>query len=469
MAATASAKSLRENELVPLAKEIRRLAELANTEKRDFSAEEKGNWEKINKDYQSILARARALETADAIDTDLEKPLAKGTLGRDEFTAKPAKAAKAPITAEDRNNALQAWMRVQAGKGLKKRHEEACQRLKVNPQRRHIELGLLPQPDYRRFKQVHRNWGPTHSEFDAGLQARALALQPNTAGGYTVPEGFVQNLEIALLQYGGILNFADILRTPTGQDLPWPTVNDATVKGSLITENTTVQPLDTVFGQVIFHAYKYTSNLVLVPAELLEDSAFNLAEILAGLLGIRLGRKFADDFTTGLGASGPTGLITALQNLAAGAGIGVTTASPTAIAADELYTLKHSVDPAYRALESTGWMMHDQILLYIKKLKDGAGRYLWQSSLAGSRPDTIDGQPIQINQSMANAVTNNAFTIVYGASEKFKVRWVAQLRMRRLVERYADADQEGFVAFMRADSNLLDAGTHPLKMMQQHS
>ena len=114
-------------------------------------------------------------------------------------------------------------------------------------------------------------------------------------------------------------------------------------------------------------------------------------------------------------------------------------------------------------------MMHDQILLYIKKLKDGAGRYLWQSSLAGSRPDTIDGQPIQINQSMANAVTNNAFTIVYGASEKFKVRWVAQLRMRRLVERYADADQEGFVAFMRADSNLLDAGTHPLKMMQQHS
>jgi len=44
---------------------------------------------------------------------------------------------------------------------------------------------------------------------------------------------------------------------------------------------------------------------------------------------------------------------------------------------------------------------------------------------------------------------------------------VSTLRLRRLVERYADADQEGFVGFSRADGDLLDAGTDPVKHLIQ--
>jgi hypothetical protein len=41
------------------------------------------------------------------------------------------------------------------------------------------------------------------------------------------------------------------------------------------------------------------------------------------------------------------------------------------------------------------------------------------------------------------------------------------VRVRRLVERYADIDQIGFVAFMRSDSKVLNAGTNPLKYLIQ--
>jgi predicted phage gp36 major capsid-like protein len=39
----------------------------------------------------------------------------------------------------------------------------------------------------------------------------------------------------------------------------------------------------------------------------------------------------------------------------------------------------------------------------------------------------------------------------------------------RLVERYADYGQVGFIAFSRVDSNLVDAGTHPIAQLIQHS
>jgi hypothetical protein len=39
----------------------------------------------------------------------------------------------------------------------------------------------------------------------------------------------------------------------------------------------------------------------------------------------------------------------------------------------------------------------------------------------------------------------------------------------RLNERYADFGQVGFIAFMRIDGNLVDAGTHPINLLQQHS
>jgi len=191
----------------------------------------------------------------------------------------------------------------------------------------------------------------------------------------------------------------------------------------------------------------------------MEDSAFDLSETLGDLLGIRIGRIQADEFTFGTGGN------TQPQGYVTGASQGIQAASSTSLAADDLYKLKHSVDPAYRSMPGVGWTFHDQILLAIKLLKDGMGRYLWQSGLSGGKPDTIDGDGYFINQSQASVIVSGAKTVVYGALKKYKIRDVSQIRMRRLVERYADADQEGFVMFMRSDGQLLDAGTHPLKYL----
>lgn len=436
-----------------------------------------------------LLERIQQLERQENLETELRatpKPTDTPVPGDvripgDTTSLKGRKARRAEEMRvyEDRHIAFQAWAahnwHQREGRELSTRQEEALKRFKgFKAHQQAVSIPLVRSYHYagarrqmlkkgeikERMIEESRQEMITYRE----QESRAGASSPQsilvgTAGAYTIPEGFVNNLEVALLQYGGIRMVADVMRTASGQDLPWPTVNDTTVKGQRINENTQVPTKDISFGALVFHAYKYTSGIVLVPVELMEDSAFNMAAVIGNLLGIRIGRILADEFTnTGAGAA-PVGIVTA-------ATLGQTAASPTAIAGDDLYNLKHSVDPAYRTGPGVGWMFHDQILLAIKKLKDGLGRYLWQASLAGSSPDTLDGDPITINQSMVSTIASTNKTVLYGMLSKYKIRDVAEVRLRRLVERFADQDQEAFLMFSRHDGNLMDAGTHPVKFLQ---
>lgn len=451
MADLATAKSLRDKELTPLVGEIYRLRDVIANEKRDFTAEEQEKWDKVNKEYDTLKAKIDILERSERVEKEMGSATVTNPPGREDYTPNSKKdknkerEGRDQPSDEDRALAIQAWLRRGVGRPLDKRQAKACQRVGIDPKSKFYGA---------RFVTKYREW---RASWRRG-ESRALSVTQVTSGGATIPEGFVQNLEEALLQFGGIRMVADVIRTASGNDLPWPTLNDTTNKGAILSENTTVTNQDVPFGQVVFHAYKYTSKEVLVPVELIEDSAFDLAEELGRLLGIRIGRITADHFTTGSGASQPTGIITAATS-------GYTGGSTTAILGDDIYELKHSVDPAYRTGPGVGFMMHDTIFKTVKKIKDGTGRYLWQASLAGRQPDTLDGDPVYLNQSMDNSVASGKKTIAYGDLSKYKIRDVSEFRLRRLVERYADADQVGFIAFSRHDGDLLDAGTHPVKYL----
>jgi HK97 family phage major capsid protein len=342
---------------------------------------------------------------------------------------------------------MQAWVLNGRGQELRDEHREACRATGINYRSNELVLNLR-RDNYARMRYTY-----------TGLEQRAGSALPQAtaliaSGGALVPEGFINNVEIALLQYGGIRNVADVMRTESGNDLPWPTVNDTAVKGRRLAENAQINTKDITFGVCTFRAYLYTSDIVLVPVSLIQDAAINLSNLVGSLCGERIGRIQSDEFTTHTGNAGPMGIVPAATS-------GVSAAVATAIAADDLYSLKHSVDPAYR--KGAQFMMHDSILLAIKKLKDGMGRYLWQASLAGGSPDTLDGDPIQINQSMDSTLASGKKPVLYGQLSKYKIRDVGEIRLRRLVERYADLDQEAFLCLMRSDGNLLDAGTHPVK------
>ena len=76
--------------------------------------------------------------------------------------------------------------------------------------------------------------------------------------------------------------------------------------------------------------------------------------------------------------------------------------------------------------------------------------------------DRIHGYPYTINQSVP-APTTGLKSVIFGDLSKYQTRIALGMTLLRLTERYADYLQVGFLAFARADGDLLDAGTNPVK------
>lgn len=279
-------------------------------------------------------------------------------------------------------------------------------------------------------------------------------------GGYLIPTGFQAQLDQAMLSYFTALDAFTVLPTAMGNDLHWPTVNDTSIKGHLLTENTQDTVYQVTFSEVIFYAYMFTSYIVKTSLQLLQDSALPLESILANLLGERLGRILADYMTTGTGSSQPEGVAYIATSS------GASSVSASAITRDNILDLIYSVDPAYRSAPGAALMMHDSTLKAIAKLTIGTSddRPLWQPSIITGQPDTIEGKRFYINQSMAE-IGASAISVLFGDLKKFVVRRVLGTTLFVYREKYMDYLQIGFQAYSRWDSRLIDAGTHPVKSL----
>jgi HK97 family phage major capsid protein len=293
----------------------------------------------------------------------------------------------------------------------------------------------------------------------AEFELRNMDTGTAGAGGEMIPEGFMRELEIALLAFGGLRRVCRILSTTGDNPIRWPTMDDTGNAGALIAEGADAgASVDPTFAQVTLSAYKFTSNPVLVTAELIDDSAFDIAALLGSELGMRIGRATSAYFATGTGTDQPQGITNAP--------VGKTAASTAAVTFDEVIDLIHSVDPAYRTFPSCGFAFNDATLAELRKLKDLEGRYYWQPGTIESEPSRIFGFPYVVVQEMPSFAAS-AKPIVFGAMEKFILRDHAAYRFYRLVERYrVEQDSDAWIAYSRHDSRLLDAGTNPLKVLQ---
>ncbi|HYH69029.1 MAG TPA: phage major capsid protein [Urbifossiella sp.] len=412
----------------PLGVRIRQMADTINRENRDFTATERSEWDRINSEFNVLTAEIED----DPATRDRRK---YGVPGTEDRSGRAGVSEEQ--TEETRALALQGWCRRQHGLELTPEQRRACKRTGMNPNSRAINFDLPGRPGV--------------------ADKRALSGTVGTSGAFAVPQSFSGGLDKALKDFNGVRQVAHVLRTDDGRDMPWPTVNDTANKGRRIGENTAAATLDPPFGVVNFGAYLYTSDIILIPAGLLEDSAFALAEEVGPMLGERLGRIQEEEDTLGTGNGMPQGIVPAAVT-------GKTAASATAIAGDEIIDLIHSVDPAYRRDPSFALMFHDSILAVIRKMKDGQGRYLFEEGQNGA-PGKIKGVRYVINQNMTSTIASGAKSILAGAFRHYKVRDVRQVRFRRLEERYAENDQVGFLAHMRHDARLLNAGTNPIKAL----
>ena len=273
----------------------------------------------------------------------------------------------------------------------------------------------------------------------------ALQIGSDSEGGHLVPDEYERTLIEALQEQNIFRNFAHLIRTSSG-DRKIPVV---TSKGtaSWIEEEAPYDESDDAFGAASIGAYKLAT-MIKVSDELLNDSVFDIAGYIAKEFARRIGAAEEEAFIAGNGTGKPTGLLHATL----GAQLGVTTASATAVTFDEVMDLFYSLRSPYR--RQAVFLMNDSTVKALRKLKNGAGDYIWQPSITAGTPDKILNCPVYTS-AFVPAIASAAKTILFGDMEYY---WIADRegrKFKRLNELYAPTGQVGFLASQRVDGKLI--------------
>lgn len=359
-------------------------------EKGVLSVEDDATYSKMESDLEALTNEIKRMERKDAIEAELNKPV------------------NAPLTAK--------------------------------PEAMKVEE--VPTRSSDVYKKAF--WNKVRNK-DTYEMRNALREGADSEGGYLVPDEF-ENTLVAGLESGNVIRaLAHVFKTSNGSHKIPVVATKGTA--SWIDEEGAIPESDDVFGQKQIGAHK-VGTIIKVSEELLNDAAFDLEGYFREEFARRIGNKEEDAFLNGDGSGKPTGIF----DNTAGADIGITAASSTAITADEIIDLFYSLNSAYR--KNAVWVMNDSTVKLIRKLKDSNGQYLWQPALHEGDFDTLLGKKIYTSPFAPEAGAGKK-VIAFG---DFNYYWIGDrsgITFRRLNERYADTAQVGFLATKRVDAKII--------------
>lgn len=289
-----------------------------------------------------------------------------------------------------------------------------------------------------------------------------MSTTTGSEGGYTVQPIVASTLIEALKDFGAMRRLATPLTTTNGADLSFPSTDGTSEEGEIIAQNQSATDGDVAFGTVPLNTYKFSSKVVAIPIELLQDSNIDVVALVNNRLRERIGRIQNRMFSVGTGTAQPFGITTAATAGKVGA-----TGQTLTVTYDDLVDLVDSIDPAYQ-IAGLKFQFAQAVRRAVRKIKDTTGRPIWTPSydegMSAKTPDLLLGYPVEINNHMPVPAAN-AKSISFGDHSKYMVRDAMELTMFRFEDSaYLKKGQVGFLAWARAGGNLTD--TNAVKVYQ---
>jgi len=302
--------------------------------------------------------------------------------------------------------------------------------------------------------EMHRTafWKAQTKQPLSADEVRSLNTATDTKGGYLVPETFSSTIIEKANELSFIRDLATVTTSSSVENIP---VEGDDCENGWIDEEGTYPESDPTISQVQLSAWK-TGCIIKVTDEALQDTVPAIEGYVAMKFTKSTTKAEEAAFITGNGVKKPTGILITAE-------VGVTTASPTGISADEIINLMTSLDAAYDP--NAYLMMNKNTRAAIRKLKDSTGQYLWVQGFAGN-PDTFDQKPIRINKHMPDIAAGTK-PIAYGDFKYYHIKDRTVMTMKRLDEKYADTGHVGFRVDKRVDGKLVLS--EAIKTLQMHA
>ena len=381
--------------------EARVLLDLAETEKRDMTGEERTKYDAILADAQTLQTKIEDEERA----VELARHEAELDAGNN-----PAADPETRDNAALQRDGFRAWI-THGAEGATRRDAEAF----------------------------------------AALEVRAQSVGADVEGGYLVaPQEFVNQLIRRIDDLTYIRSWATVRGLTMATSLGVPMLESSLNDYDWTTEIGSASEDDGLrFGKRELHP-KPLAKLVLISNRLLRMSAMAIDDLVQSEMALILGYTYEKAFLTGDGVNGPLGVFTA-----SGDGIGTdrdvaTGNTATAITTDGLIEAKFALKAGHR--RDARWLFHRNSIKMIAKLKDTDGQYIWSGAVREGEPDRLLGLPYFESEFVPATFTTGLYVGILG---NFSYYWIAEemgLQIQRLVELYARTNQIGLIARPQIDA-----------------
>lgn len=185
--------------------------------------------------------------------------------------------------------------------------------------------------------------------------------------------------------------------------------------------------------------------LTLVSRSLLNSQNFNLTQFIVDHMAYAIKRFIEGELLNGT-PSKVAGL--------SGVTLTQTAAATNAITADEIVKLHDMVIDDFQS--NAIWIMSRQTRTALRLLKDEMGRYMLQDDISLPFGTSLLGKPVYVSDNMPEIGAGNT-AIYYGDMSGLATKWVEEMNIEVLREKYATQHAIGVVGWLEFDSKVENA------------
>lgn len=248
-----------------------------------------------------------------------------------------------------------------------------------------------------------------------------------------------QYKERSTVMFGG----ATVFNTTDANPIDFTIVTGRATAG-IVAENGTIPESEPTTTQRTMGGYKYGYATAL-SYEFVQDQALDLVGFIVGDSGPAIGDAMGRHFLTGTGTNQPRGVFTDAS--AATATWSEATGTDEQIA-DALIDLSHELPRGYRP--NARYLVSDQTVRIMRKLRDANGQFLWANGLTAGAPGTFNGYTVLEDDGVADD------KVLFADLSKYRIRMAGGLRVERSVDIKFMTDQIVYRFLQRADGLLVD-------------
>ena len=361
--------------------EARALVDKAETEKREMSAEETGQYDALMKEAVSL---------------------------RDKI---------------DRETKLQEEERANAANSIGKENR-----------------GTPPTPDAELRSAAFRNLLRTGNL--SAEEERALVTGSDTGGGFlNAPQEFVPKLIAAVKN----LVFMEALATPhtttNANGLGFPTLENDIDDFAMITEIKS-SPEDTSlsFGKREFKPHP-SSKIIKISDAMLRADGINPEQIVMGRAAYKYAVLKENKYLLGTGDQEPLGVFVASAK-GINTDRDVTLEQSTDFTADDIVNIKYSLKSQY--MSKASWLFNRTAVAKLAKVKDGEGRWIFEMTDKIGEMDQLKGSKLYMSEYVPNTFTAGLYVGMFADFSWYWTVQSLSLRIKRFNELFARERQVGF-------------------------